>query len=90
MQKNSEKYISFSKEIIVDSFINKKQEIVYVKRELRFIDSFQFMNFSLKELSNNLEKDDFNNLNLFFRDVEKRELLKREFFLMIGLIILKN
>ena len=74
----------------MDSFINKKQEIVYVKRELRFIDSFQFMNFSLKELSNNLEKDDFNNLNLFFRDVEKRELLKREFFLMIGLIILKN
>ena len=76
--KTEEKYISFSKEIIVDEFINKNQETVYIKRELRFMDSMKFMNYSLEKLSNNLEKDDFNNLNLFFEDEEKRELLKRK------------
>ena len=77
--KTEEKYISFSKEIIVDEFINKKnQETVYVKRELRFIDSMKFMNSSLEVLANNLEKDDFNNLKLFFKDEEERKLLTRK------------
>ena len=51
---NEEKYISFIKEINVDSVINKdgKKCNVYginainVKREIRFIDSFKFMAFS--------------------------------------------
>ena len=76
--KTEENYISFSKEIIVNRFLNEKQEIVNVKRELRFIDSFKFMSDSLERLSNNLEKDHFNNLNSFFEDGEKRELLRRK------------
>ena len=77
--KTEEKYISFSKEIIVDKFINKEnQETVYVKRELRFIDSLKFMNYRLETLTNNLEKDDFDNLDYFFEDEEERELLKRK------------
>ena len=38
----------------------------------------KFMDSSLEVLSNNLEKDDFDNLNLFFKDEEKRELLRRK------------
>ena len=51
---NEEKYISFSKQIIVDSFANKDGKKVDVKREIRFIDSFKFMAESLDSLVKNL------------------------------------
>ena len=44
---NEEKYISFTKEIVVDNFINKEGKKKDVKREIRFIDSFKFMATSL-------------------------------------------
>ena len=40
---NEENYISFTKQIIVDKFVNKKGKVVNVKHELRFIDSLRFM-----------------------------------------------
>src|SRR5688572_7004230 len=40
---NEERYISFSREVVVDKFVNKEGKEVTVKRELRFIDSFRFM-----------------------------------------------
>src|SRR6218665_3503357 len=40
---NEEKYISFSRDVIVDRFINKEGKESIVRRELRFIDSFRFM-----------------------------------------------
>ena len=55
---NEEKYISFSKDIVVDEFENKKGEKVEVKHEIRFIDSFKFMASSLEELVKNLTKSD--------------------------------
>jgi hypothetical protein len=54
---NEEKYISFSKEVIVDNYINKEGKEVLVKRELRFLDSFRFMASSLDALSKNLEDE---------------------------------
>jgi hypothetical protein len=51
---NEEKYISFSEEVIVDKFTNKKGTKVVVKRDLRFIDSFRFMPPGLDALSKNL------------------------------------
>ena len=38
IQNNEENYISFTKQVIVDKFFNKKGNEVNVKRELRFID----------------------------------------------------
>ena len=64
---NEEKYISFSREVIVDKFEKEGKEIV-VKRELRFIDSFRFMNSSLDKLTKNLHKDQFKNLNKRYYD----------------------
>ena len=40
---NEEKYISFSKDIVVDSFVNKEGKTVDVKNQLCFLDSFGFM-----------------------------------------------
>ena len=51
---NEEKYISFSKEIVVGEYKNKKGEKVEVKHEIRFLDSFKFMASSLESLVGNL------------------------------------
>ena len=90
--KTEEKYISFSKDITVDKFVNKEnQQIVYVKRQLRFIDSFKFMQSSLEKLSKSLDSDEMCVLKRFFKDEEERKLLKRKgIFHMIGLTRWKN
>jgi hypothetical protein len=72
-----EKYISFSKEVEVDRFINKEGKEVIVKRELRFIDSFRFMPSSLDALVKNLHKDQCKNLNRFFSGTQRDLLLRK-------------
>ena len=54
---NEENYISFTKQVIVDKFVNKEGKEVNVKCELRFIDSLRFMASSLDKLSSNLKID---------------------------------
>ena len=44
---NEENYIYFTKQVIVDKFVNEEGTDVDVKRELRFIDSLSFMASSL-------------------------------------------
>ena len=48
---NEEKYISFSKEIIVGSYTNKEGKEISNKIELRFLNSFKFMASSIDSLS---------------------------------------
>ena len=76
-----EKYISFYKKIKVDEYVNKKGVIVPLNFEIRFIDSFKFMQFSLDYLVNALlGKDkkikDFINLKREYK--EHAELLARK------------
>ncbi|PFX13987.1 hypothetical protein AWC38_SpisGene21896 [Stylophora pistillata] len=77
---NEEKYISFTKKIVVDTFFDeKKNENVDVKRELRFIDSFKFMASKLEDLVKNLVKKDNTLENTGkYHTGEKLELLKRK------------
>ena len=49
---NEEKYISFTKKIVVDEFLKKGQKITNT-RDVRFIDSFKFVTISLDYLVNN-------------------------------------
>ena len=77
---NEEKYISFTKHILVDKFINKKGEEKEVKREIRFIDSFKFMAASLDSLVKNLPKDSFKNLTEFYKGDELKLLLRKGVF----------
>ena len=57
-----EKYISFSKKIKVDEYKSKRTgEMVSLNFEIRFIDSFKFLQTSLANLIGNLQPDDFHN-----------------------------
>ena len=75
---NEEKYISFSKEIVVGEYEKdgKKHEI---KHEIRFLDSFKFMASSLDSLAGNLSKSDLSKfIHLKNEFEEKYELLAKK------------
>ena len=58
-----EKYITFSKFIAVDQYYSKKREkVLFKKFEMRFIDSFKFLQTSLANLVSNLQPSDYKNL----------------------------
>lgn len=60
---NEEKYISFSKTV--------------GKLQLRFLDSFRFMSFSLEYLISNLTKEEFKCTNAFFPPFKVELLLRK-------------
>ena len=64
-----EKYISFSKKIKVgEHFSRKKGTKLPIKFEIRFIDSFKFLQTSLANLVSNLQPTDFKNLNRVIKE----------------------
>ena len=75
---NEEKYISFSKAIVVDDYEKdgKKHEI---KHEIRFLDSFKFMASSLNGLAGNLAKSDLSKFIQTKKEFgEKYELMTKK------------
>ena len=74
-----EKYISFSKKIKVGEYQSKKTgETVSLYFEIRFIDSFKFLQTSLAKLVGNLQPDDFINTKEVFKDPNLLNLLTRK------------
>ena len=71
-----EKYISFSKKIKVDEYQSRDGKNVSLNMELRFIDSYKFLQTSLANLVKNLHPDDFYNTKEIFR--ENVDLLTRK------------
>ena len=72
-----EKYISFSKKIKVNEYKSKRTgETVSLYFEIRFIDSYKFLQTSLANLVGNLQPDDFINTKAIFQ--ENLELLTRK------------
>ena len=64
-----EKYISFSKKIKVDEYKSRHTgETVSLYFEIRFIDSFKFLQTSLANLVGNLQPDDFHNTKEIFKE----------------------
>ena len=64
-----ENYISFSKKIKVDEHISRKNGVTLpIKFEIRFTDSFKFLQTSLANLVSNLQPSDLKNLNRVFKD----------------------
>ena len=75
---NEEKYISFSKEIVVDDY-EKDGKKVEVKHEIRFLDSFKFMASSLDGLAENLAKSDLSKFIQTKKEFgEKYELMTKK------------
>ena len=74
---NEERYISFTKNIEVGSYINSEGETKPKSHKIRSIDSFKFMVASLDSLLNNLPEDAFNNLKRYYTD-DKLSLVKRK------------
>jgi len=70
---NEEKYISFSKEIVL-CHITDEEGGKLLKREIRFIDSFRFIPTSLDALIKNLDTEQCKNLKKFYSDPRKFEL----------------
>ena len=72
-----EKYISFSKKIKVDEYKSRRTgETVSLCFEIRFIDSYKFLQTSLANLVRNLQPDDFHNTKEIFK--ENVDLLTRK------------
>ena len=71
---NEEKYISFTKQIIVETFSQDGKDID-VKRDIRFIDSFRHINSGLSSLVDNL--DEYPILSKYFEG-RQLELLRRK------------
>ncbi|CAH3150037.1 unnamed protein product, partial [Porites evermanni] len=72
-----EKYISFSKKIKVAEYKSKiTGEMVSLNFEVRFIDSFKFLQTSLANLVGNLQTNDFHNTRKVFK--EDVDLLTRK------------
>ena len=74
---NEEKYISFTKNIEIGSYTNKKGESKPIFHKIRFIDSFKFMATSLDSLVNNLPEEAFNNLERYYT-YDELSLVKRK------------
>ena len=71
-----EKYISFSKKIKVDEYKSRRNgETVSLNFEIRFIDSFKFLQTSLANLVSNLQPSDCCNTNSIMKNNTK--LLKQ-------------
>ena len=75
---NEERYISFCKDIKVYSYTDKEtRDDVYINHKMRFLDSCKLMAISLDNLSSNLDKEQFTNLNSMYKG-DQLELLKRK------------
>ena len=74
---NEENYISFTKQDIVDKFVNEEGKEINIKRELRFIDSLRFMASNLDKLSSNLKIDQFVNLKKCYSGNQLSLLLRK-------------
>ena len=71
-----EKYISFSKHIKVGEYKDISGKIIPINFEIRFIDSFKFLQTSLANLVSNLQPDDFHNKKRIFK--KNTEILTRK------------
>ena len=71
-----EKYISFSKHVKVGEYISKTGKKCQITFEIRFIDSFKFLQTSLSNLVSNLQPTDFINTKRKFK--HNLELITRK------------
>ena len=77
---NEEKYITFTKNIIVGQYTNKKGEVKDKTFKIVFKDSLKFMSSSLEALVKNLPKDAFKNISKYYTPEEVELIKQKEFY----------
>ena len=75
--RNEEKYITFTKMVLVDTIDKGDDKKVNVYSNLKFIDTNNFMQTSLEKLVKNIDKNDFHHTSKYF-DGEKLDLMLRK------------
>lgn len=75
---NKEKYVSFSKKILVDDITTDDGDSQKVYLKLRFLDSFRFMACSLQKLAANLPSDQCIEIKKYFGDGEKFKFMRQK------------
>ena len=78
--KTDEKYISFTKSVVVGKYIDKDGEEKVRRGSLRFIDSYKFMDSSLGTLVGNLDRESFRNTSKFYSGKRLSLLLRKGVF----------
>ena len=78
--KTDEKYISFTKSVVVGEYVDNDGEVRTRKGSLRFIDSIKFMSAGLGNLVSNLEKDRFRCISKFYGGMRLSLLLRKGVF----------
>ena len=63
--RNQEKYITFGKNILVDTIVKDDKEVNIYSR-LKFVDTMNFMQTSLEKLVGNLDKSKFKHTSKYF------------------------
>lgn len=76
--KNEENYISFSKYLQVDKYVDESGKEMKKFLILRFTDSFKFMASSLENLGNNLKSEFFFETKKHFPDESKFKLMRQK------------
>ena len=74
---NEEKYISFTKNIEVGTYIDKEGKTKPINHKIRFVDTYKFVSEKLDKLVKNLLENGFNNLKRYYTG-DKLNLLKRK------------
>lgn len=75
---SKEKYISFSKKIVVGDYVDSKGKLRRVSMKLRFVDSYRFMASSLEKLGSFLEDNQCVEIRKHFKNEEQFRLVRQK------------
>ena len=74
--RNEEKYITFGKNVLVDTIVKDDKEVNLYSR-LKFVDTMNFMRTSLKKLVGNLDRPNFKHTGRYFQGDELGLMLRK-------------
>ena len=83
---NKERYISFTKNILVDNVQDRENKQKKVLLKLRFLDSHRFMASSLADLSRNLKDEQFREVKKYFSIEEEFQIIRMKGFFLYSYV----
>ena len=75
--RNEEKYVTFNKNVLVDTIVTDDEKEVNVYSRLKFVDTMNFIRTFLEKLVNNLDKPSFEHTSKYFQGEELDLMLRK-------------